>query len=93
MARGDWVFFILTATSLTLYTSSLQLFFSNHMLAGIATFFGGVLVTLSQKFSADKSSKRGQVSKSVKGVKKVCGSLDFLPDCNCDCPDCGGCDC
>lgn len=83
------MFFLLVATNLAIYLSSLQFLGSgNAALAGV-TFAGGVLTSsLSVMFYK---------LKKVKKVGKIGKKL--IPDCDCDClecdclPDCDGPDC
>jgi hypothetical protein len=71
------MFFFLVAANLTVYLSSLQLLANHHMLAGGATFIGGILLTLFSKVTHNAKKKS----------KRLRDRLD------CDCPDCGDCDC
>lgn len=71
------MFFFLVTANLTVYFSSLQLFVNSHAVAGSITLLIGMIISFFSKIAYNTKKKS----------KKLRDRLD------CDCPDCGDCDC
>lgn len=72
------MFFLLIATNLTVYLSSLQLFANNRLLAGGSTLMGGIILT----FFSNLAYKAKKLKSKKKKRKDIC-DCDNIPDCDC----------